>query len=153
MRTLAPASAPARFLSIPIFVVGFVAPLACGDAPPRFTEPMVLGGQEIAPQVLERGARAYGLYCVSCHGVDGSGRGSASRSFDTPPRDFREAAFKYVSGPSGSLPSDAELEETILHGRPDTGMPAWNGLDPKDVHALIQYLKTFSPRWKEAQPS
>lgn len=153
MRTLAHVPGPARFLSIPVLAVGFVAPIACGDAPRRFTEPMVLGGQEVAPEVLERGARAYGLFCVSCHGVDGSGRGNASRSFDTPPRDFREAAFAYVSGPAGSLPSDADLQETILHGRPGTGMPAWDGLDPADVHAVIQYLKTFSPRWKEAQPS
>lgn len=113
---------------------------------------MVLGGQTVPPEVLDRGARAYGLYCVSCHGVDGSGRAAASRSLDTPPPDFREAAFRYVSGPAGSLPSDADLEETIRHGRPVSGMPAWDGLPAEDLHAVIQFIKTFSPRWTHEVP-
>lgn len=120
---------------------------ACGDSPPRFTEPMVLGGQTVPPEVLDRGSRVYGLYCASCHGADGSGQAAASRSLDTPPPDFREAAFRYVSGPAGSLPGDADLEETIRHGRPATGMPAWDGLPAEDLHAVIQFIKTFSPRW------
>jgi mono/diheme cytochrome c family protein len=125
---------------------------ACGDPPRRFTEPLVLGGREVPPEVLERGARVYGLYCVSCHGPDGSGRAAASRSFETPPRDFREAAFRYVSGPEGSLPTDADLVATIRWGRPGTGMPAWDGLPPEDLHAVIQLIKTFSPRWATEAP-
>lgn len=125
---------------------------ACGDPPRRFTEPMLLGGQEVPPEVLDRGARVYGLYCVSCHGADGSGRAAASRSSGSPPRDFREAAFQYVSGPEGSLPTDADLEATIRHGRPSTGMPAWDGLPAEDLHAVIQFLKTFSPRWATQAP-
>lgn len=113
---------------------------------------MVLGGQTVPPEVLDRGARAYGLYCVSCHGVDGSGQAAASRSLDTPPPDFREAAFRYVSGPAGSLPSDADLEETIRHGRPVSGMPAWDGLPAEDLHAVIQFIKTFSSRWTHEVP-
>lgn len=124
----------------------------CGDPPRRFTEPLVLGGQQVAPEVLDRGARVYGLYCVSCHGADGSGQAAATRSLETPPRDFREAAFRYVSGPEGSLPTDADLEATIRQGRPTTGMPAWDGLPAEDLHAVIQYLKTFSPRWTTETP-
>ncbi|MCA9705212.1 MAG: cytochrome c [Myxococcales bacterium] len=124
----------------------------CGEPSPAFTEPMVLGGREVSPQVLERGARVYALFCVSCHGSDGSGRGNASRSFDKPPRDFREGRFEYVSGPEGSLPTDEDLAQTILKGRPGTGMPAWNGLSPEDLQAVIDYLKTFSDRWKAEAP-
>lgn len=125
---------------------------ACGDPPPRFTEPMVLGGQEVSPEVLGRGARVYALYCVSCHGADGSGRGAPTRSFEVPPRDFREAEFRYVSGPKGSLPTDDDLEQTIRLGVPDNGMPAWDGLPAEDRHAVIQYLKTFSKRWTDEAP-
>lgn len=153
MRTRAPLLGLARLLPISVIVVGLVAPTGCGDAPRRFTEPMVLGGQRVPPEVLERGARAYSLYCVSCHGVDGSGRGNGSRSLDNPPRDFREGVFVHVSGPPGSLPSDADLGATILNGLPGTGMPAWNGLDPEELHGVIQYLKTFSPRWQEVPPA
>ncbi len=136
----------------PGLAAALVAALGCGDSPRRFTEPMVLGGQEVAPAVLEQGARVYGLYCVSCHGADGSGRAAASRSFDSPPRDFREAAFLYVSGPEGSLPTDADLEATIRRGRPGTGMPAWDGLPDEDLHAVVQFIKTFSPRWATEVP-
>lgn len=125
---------------------------ACEDPQPRFTEPVVLGGEEVSADVLSRGARIYALYCVSCHAVDGSGRANASRSFSTPPRDFREAEFRYVSGPEGSLPTDDDLEQTVRSGRPDTGMPAWNGLVTEDRHAVIQYLKTFSTRWTSEVP-
>lgn len=124
----------------------------CVEPESRFTEPMVLGGQEVSAEVLNRGARVYALFCVSCHGVDGSGRGNASRSFDKPPRDFREGQFEYVSGPEGSLPTDDDLSQTIREGRPGTGMPAWNGLSPEDHHAVIQYIKTFSPRWRTETP-
>lgn len=123
------------------------------DAPtPAFSEPMVLGGQEVSAEILNRGARVYGMFCVSCHGVDGSGRGNASRSFDKPPRDFREGQFEHVSGPEGSLPTDDDLSQTIREGIPGTGMPAWAGLSPEDHHAVIQYLKTFSSRWTTGFP-
>lgn len=154
MRTLASLGRPALLVSLRVCAVGLVlgSASACGDPPRRFTEPMVLGGQTVQPEVLDRGARVYGLYCSSCHGADGSGRAAASRSLDTPPRDFREAAFRYVSGPEGSLPSDADLEETIRDGRPGTGMPRWDGLPAEDLHAVIQFIKTFSPRWASEAP-
>jgi len=155
VRTLALLPIRAPLVSLGVCVIGLVAAVpavACGEGPRRFTEPMVLGGQEVAPEVLERGARVYGLYCVSCHGADGSGRAAATRSLDAPPRDFREAAFRYVSGPEGSLPTDADLEATIRHGRPGTGMPAWDGLPAEDLHAVIQFIKTFSPRWTGQAP-
>lgn len=166
MRTPASLGRPAPLVSVRIDAVGpalagarawglalALAAVACGDPPRRFTEPMVLGGQSVPPEVLDRGARIYGLYCSSCHGADGSGRMAASRSLDTPARDFREAAFRYVSGPEGSLPSDADLEATIRHGRPDTGMPKWDGLPAEDLHAVIQFIKTFSPRWAHEAPA
>ena len=100
MRTVVPFGRPALVVSPRVRIVGLALAetftmTACGEPPRRFTEPMVLGGQEVAPEVLDRGARVYGLYCASCHGADGSGHAAASRSMDTPPRDFREAAFQY----------------------------------------------------------
>ncbi len=134
-----------------LFMFAVVA--ACGEPQARFTEPMVLGGREVPPTTLERGRRVYTLYCVSCHAADGSGRGNAARSFSTPPRDFREGAFKYVSGGPLALPTDEELDFTIRNGRPGTGMPPWDGLAEGDRHAVIQYIKTFSPRWTSKVPT
>lgn len=109
---------------------------------------MTLSGREVTADVLNRGHRVYSLYCSSCHGRDGAGDGGAARSLQTKPRDFRQAAFKYGSGGVDGLPTDAELAVTILQGRVETGMPAWNGLTPEDRDAVIQYIKTFSPRWQ-----
>ena len=123
---------------------------ACGgESGPRFTKPMVLGGQEVSPEVLERGLKVYSLYCSSCHGRDGSGQGNAARSLATKPRDFRQADFKYKSTDGDALPTDEDLLGTVLNGRVDTGMPAWNGLTPEDRQAVVQYIKTFSPRWQD----
>ncbi|MEM7157781.1 MAG: cytochrome c [Myxococcota bacterium] len=130
----------------------FVAVAACGDAKPRFTEPVTLGGKQVPPEVLNRGSRVYALYCVSCHAIDGSGQGNAARSLKVPPRDFREADFRYVSGPEGSLPTDDDLDLTLRKGRAENGMPAWDGLSVEDRHAVIQYLKTFSDRWSHEAP-
>jgi mono/diheme cytochrome c family protein len=158
VRTLAFSPRPTPSVSPRMCCIGLAAALGggvgagCGDPPRRFTAPLVLGGQEVAPEVLDRGARVYGLYCVSCHGADGSGQAAVTRSMATPPRDFREAAYRYVSGPEGSLPTDADLEATIRHGRPSTGMPAWDGLPAEDLHAVVQYLKTLSPRWTTETP-
>lgn len=124
----------------------------CGEPQPQFTEPVTLGGAEVSADVLNRGARIYALYCVSCHAVDGSGQGNASRAFKTKPRDFREASFRYVSGPEGSLPTDDDLMRTVRDGLPDAGMPAWDGLAAEDREAVIQFLKTFSPRWSTEVP-
>ncbi|MBX7079476.1 MAG: cytochrome c [Nannocystaceae bacterium] len=125
----------------------------CGDSPPRFAAALILGGVEISADVLNQGARVYEMRCASCHGADGSGNGSAGRALKAPPRDFRAADFRYTSTGPGELPSDADLEATIRNGRIDNGMPAWNSLSAADVHAVIQYIKTFSPRWGGPGPA
>lgn len=122
---------------------------ACGEAQPKFSGPMVLGGVEVDAATLNRGHRTFSLYCSSCHGRDGSGEGNAARSLQTKPRDFRQAKFKYMAAEAGGLPTDEELARTIRDGRVDTGMPSWNGLTPEDQHAVIQYIKTFSPAWQQ----
>ncbi|MEX1367270.1 MAG: cytochrome c [Nannocystaceae bacterium] len=134
-------------------MVALAAAWSCGDAPERFTEPIVLGGQQVSPEVLAKGARTYALYCVGCHAADGSGRSDRNRSRPVPPRDFSAAEFRYVSGPEGSLPTDEDLDATVRRGIPDNGMPAWAGLPEDDRHAVIQYLKTFSPRWRTEIPA
>lgn len=130
------------------FVSSVLAVAACGEPAPRFTAPMTLGGVEVAPEVLNRGERVYVMYCASCHAEDGSGQGPAARSLVKPPRDFRAADFAYASGGPGELPTDADLDLTIRKGRVENGMPAWQGLTDPDRHAVIQFIKTFSPRWQ-----
>ena len=128
-------------------------PLAgCGEDPPKFTGPRFLGGQEVSAEVLNAGHRSYEMRCASCHGHDGSGQGPAATGLAATPRDFRRGDFKYKSTPEGQLPTDDDIDITIRNGKLRNGMPAFAGLADADRHAIIQYIKTFSPRWAEAKP-
>lgn len=124
---------------------------ACEAGPPPFTEAQVLGGVEVPASTLNHGQKLFNRYCASCHGYDGGGKGPAARNLEA--RDFRAAHFLYKSTPDDELPTDGDLANTIKQGRVDKGMPAWGGLRDDDVRAVVSYIKTFSPRWREAQPS
>lgn len=139
-----------RLRPIALVVAGWVGlSSGCEEPAPAFTQGQELGDQVVSAEVLNRGARAYALRCASCHGSDGSGNGPASRGLRQPPRDFREGHFVYKSTPGDALPTDSDLANVIRHGKIETGMPGWPGLSDEDMHALVQFLKTFSPRWKE----
>lgn len=99
---------------------------------------------------LERdGARVYAEYCAGCHGEKGDGRGPAARFLDPKPRDFTTGLFKFAGVPSGQLPRDADLMRTLTRGLPGSSMPSWALLSEGERRAVIAYLKTFSPAWRE----
>jgi hypothetical protein len=60
--------------------------------------------------------------------------------------------FKFGAVPGGSLPNDEDLERIIRSGLHGTAMLAWDGIPDEKVREIVQYLKTFSPRWKEEEP-
>lgn len=99
------------------------------------------------PAVLRRGRDVYAANCAVCHGVTGDGRGMAAHMFRVQPRDFRPGLFKFRSTPSGSLPSDEDLIRTITEGVRWTGMVGRPDLGPGDRAAVVQYVKTLSPRF------
>lgn len=99
-----------------------------------------------------RGKLVYERYCLSCHGVDGDGQGEFAEWISPKPRDFRQGTFKWRSTPSGSLPTDADLERTLERGLYGTHMPAWNELHPSERKEVIAYIKTFSSRWAGEKP-
>ncbi|MCA9714357.1 MAG: cytochrome c, partial [Myxococcales bacterium] len=110
----------------------------------------MLAGVEIPAETLNHGQRLYMRSCASCHAVDGSGRGPAARSLNPGPRDFRTGDFLYKSTPEGELPTDEDVAATIRNGRLERGMPAWRGMQETDITALVHFIKTFSPRWRDA---
>ena len=99
-----------------------------------------------------RGKVAYQRYCISCHGERGDGRGYSAPWLDPKPRDFTRAIFKCRSTPNGTLPEDKDLVRTLREGLYHTNMPSWAVLGDPWIHELIEYIKTFSPRWKEEGP-
>jgi mono/diheme cytochrome c family protein len=88
---------------------------------------------------------------VLCHGTSGDGKGEMAASLSPRPRDFQKGIFKYRSTPSGTLPTDADLQRTIREGVPGTAMPIFAALSEREIRAVAAYVKTFSSRWRKAQ--
>ncbi len=101
---------------------------------------------------LELGRRVFEQNCAICHGPLGDGRGMAGMMVRTKPRDFRPGIFKFRSTPTGSLPTDEDLFETISQGLRGTAMIAQDDLPESERRAVVEYLKTFSERFQQEKP-
>jgi cytochrome c oxidase cbb3-type subunit 2 len=95
------------------------------------------------------GKKEYRKYCVGCHGQDGDGLGENAQWINPQPRDFTAAVFKCRSTPTGTLPTDDDLENSIHRGFVTTNMPSWLPLTGQTRADLVAYIKTFSPRWSQ----
>jgi hypothetical protein len=135
-------------LSTAAFALG-----ACkGYVAQEFKEPLKLaGGQTVSVAQLQSGRDGYMQYCRPCHGEHGDGKGPAALGLRPPPRDFTSGLFKFAAVPGGSLPHDEDLLRIVKNGLHGTAMLAWDVPDRR-LQDIIQYLKTFSPRWKEEEP-
>jgi mono/diheme cytochrome c family protein len=100
----------------------------------------------------KRGKALYLRYCVFCHGPHGDGTGESAPYLDPKPRDFTKAVFKCRSTPSGSLPLDSDLYNTISRGIHASGMPSWKPLLRQERADLVAYIKTFSSAFQEEKP-
>ena len=101
---------------------------------------------------IGRGHGVYDRFCVSCHGERGDGRGISAEWLNPKPRDFTRGVFKFRSTASGTLPATEDLLNTLRRGVYHTNMPSWGVLGDRNLLAVVEYLKTFSPRWKAEQP-
>ncbi len=94
------------------------------------------------------GKEDYRRWCVGCHGKEGNGQGENAPYLDPKPRDFTEALFRWRSTPTGTLPTDQDLYDTVTRGVVDTLMPTWRPLTPQTRVDLVAYIKTFSPKFQ-----
>jgi cytochrome c oxidase cbb3-type subunit 2 len=99
--------------------------------------------------LIQRGHRVYLEYCVGCHGEAGDGRGVAAERLLTKPRDFTRGIYKFRSTDSSSLPLESDLYRTITRGLSRVAMPAFPLMPHNEKVAVIEYVKTFYPRWEE----
>ena len=102
------------------------------------------------------GAMAYRRYCVVCHGTLGDGNGESAKWFEPPlypkPRDFTLAVFECRSTPTGTLPTDEDIFDTIARGLDRSNMPPWNTFTKQERADLVAWIKHFSPRWQTEKP-
>ncbi len=103
----------------------------------RWDKPDTLRGIKPPPYAAdepgdpERGARAYAVYCSSCHGVNGRGG---------------EKAGSIVDGSFLALVSDQGLRTTVIVGRPAIGAPDWRGnargkvMSDEDISNVVSWL-------------
>jgi mono/diheme cytochrome c family protein len=94
----------------------------------------------------------YRRYCVGCHGVNGDGNGEVFPWIDPKPRDFQLGIFKCRSTPTGTLPTDQDLFDTIARGLDRSNMPQWSTFTKQQRADLVAWVKHFSPRWVSEKP-
>jgi cytochrome c oxidase cbb3-type subunit 2 len=90
----------------------------------------------------------YRRYCAGCHGDLGDGQGENAPWIDPKPRDFTVAQFKCRSTPSGTLPTDQDLFDTLARGLDNSNMPPWNTFTRRQRADLVAYIKHFSVKWQ-----
>ena len=91
----------------------------------------------------------YRRYCVGCHGDLGDGNGENAMWLDPKPRDFTLGVYKCRSTPTGTLPTDEDLFNTIARGLITSNMPPWNTFTKQERADLVAYVKHFSPRFQK----
>ena len=109
----------------------------------------------------DAGKQLYYRYCWGCHGFRGDGNGEnwlPTGSFpyepylNIQPRNFVAGTFKCRSTPTGTLPTDQDLYNTLVRGVTNSNMPSWITLTAQNRADLIAFIKTFSARWKNDKP-
>jgi mono/diheme cytochrome c family protein len=129
--------------------------------------PAVAAAQQMESHVgkltghADTGKQLYFRYCWGCHGFRGDGNGEnwlPTGSYPTAPylniqpRNFDAAVFKCRSTPTGTLPTDQDLYNSVGRGFVMTNMPSWITLTDQQRADLIAFVKSFSPRFKNEKP-
>jgi mono/diheme cytochrome c family protein len=142
-----------------LLVLSFVVVLAgCSSGPASGTASLTPPFLEtpVAPRpassaTVAKGKELYEANCVQCHGAEGRGDGYGAPFLVPPPRDFTANQFKFRTTGGGQLPTDDDLFRTISRGANGTGMPPWKYLlSDEERWALVEYVKTFEPRFATA---
>jgi mono/diheme cytochrome c family protein len=134
-----------------------ILPLSAQDAPdvgPHPAQPLKAMESHIGKLTghAKDAKMDYRRYCAGCHGDSGDGNGENAQWLDPKPRDFTIATFKCRSTPTGALPTDEDLYNTLRRGVTNSFMPVWNTFTDQQRADLVAYIKTFSPRFEKEKP-
>lgn len=118
-------------LVLPIILLG------CSD-PPEEQE------SNTPIKVTKHGQEIYMLYCASCHGPDGDGKGFIE--LDRPARSFIDGGFSF----GNTLHA---ISKTTSSGIPGTPMPPFvDVLTEQQITLVATHVRSFSPSMREATP-
>ena len=132
--------------------VVLMSPASCGQRDEWPPEQLAITGSPRGAATLTLGRAVYERDCIGCHGPKGDGQGPGARFLLPQPRDFTKGLFKFAGVPAGELPHDEDLLRTVRSGLHGTSMPTWALMPEEEAIAVVQYLKTFSPRWVQRKP-
>lgn len=119
---------------------------------PAFLDTQVAPRPAAAADTLALGKKIYDVNCAHCHGEAGDGNGFGAPHLSPAPRDFTTAQFKFRTTATGALPTDDDLFRIVSRGLNGTGMPPWQYLlTDEERWAVVDYIKTFSPRFAPQQ--
>ncbi len=86
---------------------------------------------------IKQGEAAYRRFCVTCHGLKGTGQTDMADMLDVAPSDFTDDKWKYGS-------TDGELFSVIRDGG-QGGMEPFKGkMNERRMWHLVNYIRTFS---------
>jgi cytochrome c oxidase cbb3-type subunit 2 len=97
----------------------------------------------------EPGRQLYFRYCWGCHGFRGDGNGENAQYLNILPRNFVAATYKCRSTPTGTLPLDEDLYNSLERGLNNSNMPSWITLTAQNRADLVAFIKSFSPRFSK----
>ena len=91
----------------------------------------------------EQGKQLYYRFCWGCHGFRGDGNGENGPYLNILPRNFVAATFKCRSTPTGTLPTDDDLYNSLGRGLNNSNMPSWISLSDQQRADMVAFIKTF----------
>jgi len=138
-----------RSLQCSLFLGAAVAFALCGLSKAQeteYTEAERLGMESHIGHLTGHARAAamnYRRYCTGCHGDLGDGEGENAQWLDPKPRNFTLGQFKCRSTPTGTLPTDQDLYNTVGRGLMNSNMPQWLPLTDQGRADLVAWSSTF----------
>ena len=102
---------------------------------------------EATPQEIDSGRKAFGQYCMVCHGLDGQNTGVPFADRVSPP-------VPDLSSPQVQRYSDGQLKRIIDDGIFPSGMPASRGiLSDDEIWRIVVYLRHLPGKGSLGEPA
>jgi len=132
--------------------IGFEEPPELWQPDPKVYADLTWPPGADLPKDTPTGKRVFIERCAVCHGPNGRGNGPAAPSLIPHPRNFTEGLFKYKSTPGSEPPLDSDLINIVTHGLQASAMPYFKDiLSEEEIHEVVEYIKTMSPVFDNAE--